>query len=116
MPVKNYQDKIRDLSSILGIKPTSQYITHIELAAIFFYANPLKFLKQNGQIFFVMPKSVLNGDHCYKFRAFSIFFSSLTRKLFFSDESIVRKSENKLVELFGESSFSPLHSFLHRFI
>jgi hypothetical protein len=26
-----------------------------------------------GNIFFVLTKSVLNGDHCYKFRAFSIF-------------------------------------------
>ncbi|MFW9827415.1 MAG: hypothetical protein ACFFEY_07490 [Candidatus Thorarchaeota archaeon] len=70
---KNYQKKIRDLSDKLEIKPHSQYITHIELASIFFYAIPLKFLKINGNIFFVMPKSVLNGDHCDKFRLFSIF-------------------------------------------
>ncbi|MFX1377019.1 MAG: class I SAM-dependent DNA methyltransferase [Promethearchaeota archaeon] len=70
---KDYQIKIRELSNKLAIKPLSQYITHIELAAIFFYAIPLNFLKRNGKIFFVMPKSVLNGDHCYKFRAFSIF-------------------------------------------
>jgi len=70
---KKYQVKIRKLSETLGIKPPSQYITHIELASVFFYAIPLSYLKVGGNIFFVLTKSVLNGDHCYKFRAFSIF-------------------------------------------
>ena len=48
---KNYQIRIRELSDKLGIKPSSQYITHIELAAVFFYAIPVKFLKINGKIF-----------------------------------------------------------------
>ena len=71
--IKDYQIKVRELSENLGIKPPSQYITHIELAAVFFYAIPMKFLKANGKIFFVITKSVLNGDHCFKFRSFSIF-------------------------------------------
>ncbi len=75
--VKEYQIKIRELSENLGIKPPSQYITHIELAAIFFYAIPLKFLKKEATVFFVMPRSVINGDHCHKFRAFSIFNKNL---------------------------------------
>ena len=70
---KKYQVKIRTLSGTLGIKPTSQNITHIELASIFFYAIPLSYLKVGGNIFFVLTKSVLNGDHCFKFRAFSVF-------------------------------------------
>ncbi|MHA2181340.1 MAG: HsdM family class I SAM-dependent methyltransferase [Promethearchaeota archaeon] len=70
---KDYQNRIRKLTDELNIKPSSQYITHIELAAVFFYAIPVKFLKRKGKIFFVMPKSSLNGDHCYEFRAFSIF-------------------------------------------
>jgi len=74
---KVYQIQIRELSEKLGIKPLSQYITHIELAAIFFYGIPIRFLKKGGRIFYVMPKSVLNGDHCYKFRAFSIFNKNL---------------------------------------
>ncbi|HDZ19224.1 MAG TPA: hypothetical protein ENH75_13065 [archaeon] len=74
---KDYQIKIRELSEILKIKPSSQYVTHIELAAVFFYAIPSKFLKLSGVIFFVMPKSVINGDHCYKFRSFSIFNNNL---------------------------------------
>ena len=69
---KDYQDKIRDLAGELGIKPLSQYITHIELASLFFYAST-KFLKPGGKIFFVITKSVLNGDHCFKFRAFKWF-------------------------------------------
>lgn len=70
---KNYQIQIRNLSEKLGIKPTSQYITHIELASIFFYDIPVQFLKTGGSIFFVITKSVLTGDHCAKFRLFPIF-------------------------------------------
>ena len=70
---KEYQLKIRSLADELKIKPPSQYITHIELGAIFFYASAKKFLKLDGVIFFVITKSVLNGDHCYKFRSFKIF-------------------------------------------
>ena len=39
----------------------------------FFYAIPIKFLKKGGKIFFVITKSVLNGDHCNRFRAFKLF-------------------------------------------
>ncbi|TXT66660.1 MAG: SAM-dependent methyltransferase [Promethearchaeota archaeon] len=67
---KTYQEKIRNLAEKLNIKPKSQYITHIELAAIFFYAIPTIFSKSNGIIFFVATKSLINGDHCKKFRAF----------------------------------------------
>jgi len=70
---KTYQRKIRELADSLGIKPPSQYITHIELATIFFYAIPREYLKKGGKIFFVITKSVLNGDHCFKFRKFSTF-------------------------------------------
>lgn len=71
----NYQRRIRNLAESIKIKPPSQYITHIELASIFFYTIPLKFLKIGSQILFVITKSVLNGDHCFKFRSFSIFDS-----------------------------------------
>ena len=96
--MKDYQNKIRELSQILGIKPASQYITHIELATIFFYAIPLNFLKQNSLVFFVMPKSVLNGDHCHKFRAFSIFSRNLEiwdfpNNYFFNVNHICLKAE-----------------------
>ncbi|MFX1276415.1 MAG: N-6 DNA methylase [Promethearchaeota archaeon] len=69
---KKYQEDIRNLAERFKIKPMSHYITHIELAAVFFYAVT-KFLKFGGKIFLIITKSVLNGDHCYKFRAFSIF-------------------------------------------
>jgi len=69
---KNYQNKMKELAEEFDIKPSSQYITHLELAAIFFY-TATKFLKIDGKVFFIVTKSVLNGDHCYKFRKFSIF-------------------------------------------
>jgi hypothetical protein len=95
---KDYQIKIRELSDKLGIKPSSQYITHIELAAVFFYAIPVNFLQINGKIFFVMPKSSLNGDHCYEFRAFSIFNKNLEiwdfpNNYFFNVHHICLKAE-----------------------
>ena len=94
---KSYQLKIRSLSETLGIKPSSQYITHIELASIFFFATPLKFLKIKGIIFFVMPKSVLNGDHCFKFRRFSIFNTieiwDFPNNYFFNVDHICLKAE-----------------------
>ncbi|MBN1801695.1 MAG: N-6 DNA methylase [Candidatus Lokiarchaeota archaeon] len=67
-----YQADVRNLADQLEIKPFSQYITHIELGALFFYAVT-KFLKIGGKVFFINPKSVLNGDHCFLFRSFSIF-------------------------------------------
>ncbi|MFX1326820.1 MAG: class I SAM-dependent DNA methyltransferase [Promethearchaeota archaeon] len=95
---KDYQKKIRELSETLGIKPPSQYITHIELAAVFFYSIPSNFLKQKGIIFFIMPKSVLTGDHCYKFRAFSLFGKNLEiwdfpNNYFFNINHICLKAE-----------------------
>ncbi len=108
---KSYQLKIRTLSETLGIKPSSQYITHIELASIFFFAIPLKFLKIKGIIFFVMPKSVLNGDHCFKFRRFSIFNTieiwDFPNNYFFNVDHIClkaeyvgTKSETKITEIY----------------
>jgi hypothetical protein len=94
---KSYQLKIRALSESLEIKPSSQYITHIELASIFFFAIPLKFLKIKGIIFFIMPKSVLNGDHCFKFRSFSIFCKieiwDFPNNYFFNVDHICLKAE-----------------------
>lgn len=95
---KSYQTKIRKLANDLGIKPPSQYITHIELASIFFYAIPFNFSTQNGKVFFVMPKSVLNGDHCHKFRAFSIFNKNIEiwdfpKHYFFNVNHICLKAE-----------------------
>ena len=94
---KTYQLKIRTLSETLEIKPSSQYITHIELASIFFFAIPLKFLKIKGIIFFVMPMSVLNGDHCFKFRRFSIFNTieiwDFPKNYFFNVDHICLKAE-----------------------
>jgi hypothetical protein len=104
---KAYQIKIRTLSETLGIKPKSQYITHIELASIFFYAIPLTFLKIGGSIFFVLPKSILNGDHCYKFRAFSVFNNieiwDFPNNYFFNVEHICLKAK-----YIGKSSEVPI--------
>ncbi len=67
---KEYQITLRNLAGDLDIKPKSQYITHIELAALFFYQTSKLFLKDGGTIFLIVTKSLLTGDHCYEFRAF----------------------------------------------
>jgi type I restriction-modification system DNA methylase subunit len=94
---KDYKAHIRDLAEELKIKPLSQDITHIELATLFFYSCT-KFLKIGGKIFFVITKSVLNGDHCYKFRAFSLFNKNLEiwdfpNNYFFNVNHICLKAE-----------------------
>ncbi|MFX1412423.1 MAG: N-6 DNA methylase [Promethearchaeota archaeon] len=93
---KTYQRKIRELADSLSIKPPSQYITHIELASIFFYAIPREYLKKRGKIFFVITKSVLNGDHCYKFRKFTTFDSleiwDFPKNYFFNVDHICLKA------------------------
>ncbi|GAH16110.1 unnamed protein product, partial [marine sediment metagenome] len=73
---KKYQIILRNLADRLGIKPQSQYITHIEIASLFFYQTPKLFLKNNGTIFLILTKSVLTGDHCFKFIIFSLLFRS----------------------------------------
>jgi len=97
---KSYQLKIRTLSETLGIKPSSQYITHIELASIFFYAIPLKFLKIKGIIFFVMPKSVLNGDHCFKFWDFPNNYFFNVDHICLKAEYVGTKSEIRVTEIY----------------
>ncbi len=105
---KTYQKKIRDLAEEVLIKPSSQYTTHIELASIFFYAIPLKYLKINGKIFFVITKSVLNGDHCYKFRSFRLFDEiqiwDFPQSYFFNVNHICLKAT-----YIGKDNFVPIH-------
>ncbi|MCJ7650731.1 MAG: hypothetical protein MUP85_19140 [Candidatus Lokiarchaeota archaeon] len=106
---KSYQEKIRELAEEILIKPPSQYITHIELASIFFYAIPLKYLKINGKIFFVITKSVLNGDHCYRFRSFRIFDQieiwDFPQSYFFNVDHICLKAT-----YIGKENKIPIHS------
>ncbi|MHA1668981.1 MAG: N-6 DNA methylase [Promethearchaeota archaeon] len=106
---KSYQEKIRKLAEQILIKPPSQYTTHIEIASIFFYAIPLKYLKNNGKIFFVITKSVLNGDHCYRFRSFKVFDQieiwDFPQSYFFNVNHICLKAK-----YIGKSSSIPIHS------
>jgi len=94
---KKYQINLRNLADRLGIKPKSQYITHIEIASLFFYQTPKLFLKNNGTIFLILTKSVLTGDHCLKFRAFKFFYDleiwDFEKYTFFNMDFIILKSK-----------------------
>ncbi len=94
---KKYQIILRNLADSLGIKPQSQYITHIEIASLFFYQTPKLFLKNNGTIFLILTKSVLTGGHCFKFRAFKFFYDleiwDFEQYTFFNMDFIILKSK-----------------------
>jgi len=118
---KKYQIILRNLADRLGIKPQSQYITHIEIASLFFYQTPKLFLKNNGTIFLILTKSVLTGDHCFKFRAFKFFYDleiwDFKQYTFFSMDFIILKSKfdysqgriNDTSKTFIESKY-PIHT------
>jgi hypothetical protein len=69
----HYQDKVKELATRLEIKPPAHQIANIELATLFFYRCASLFCKENGTIFFVLTRGVLDGDQSEKFRYFSIF-------------------------------------------
>jgi len=65
-----YQDKIKGLADLLGIKPTPKNVLNIEIASLFFYKAHDLFMKNGSKIFFVLPKGVLTGTHASLFRSF----------------------------------------------
>ena len=68
-----YQEKIKGLADILGIKPAPKNILNIEIASLFFYKANVSFMKKDSKIFFLMPKGVLSGTHSSLFRNFKGF-------------------------------------------
>ncbi|MEJ2251780.1 MAG: N-6 DNA methylase, partial [Candidatus Lokiarchaeota archaeon] len=67
------QGKIKQLADKLNIKPLPKNILNIEIASLFFYQSKELYLKDNGKVFFVITKGVLNGSHASRFRNFKGF-------------------------------------------
>jgi len=65
-----YQEKIKNLSEFLEIKPLPKNVLNIEIASLFFYKAITTHLKTNGKIFFVITQGVINGSHAARFRNF----------------------------------------------
>jgi hypothetical protein len=64
--IKNegYQDILNELAEAYDVKPDRQAnFTHLEIAAIFLAYCSSYFLKDNGSIAFVLPRSFFSADH-----------------------------------------------------
>lgn len=68
-----YQEKIKQLSEVLEIKPLPKNILNIEIASLFFYKAKTTHMKIGGRIFFVITQGVINGSHAARFRNFKGF-------------------------------------------
>ncbi|MHA1877666.1 MAG: HsdM family class I SAM-dependent methyltransferase [Promethearchaeota archaeon] len=80
----NYQEKIKQLSDTLGIKPKPKNVLNIEIASLFFYKANFSFMKKDSKIFYVIPKGVLTGSHASLFRSFKG-FKKITTWMFEND-------------------------------
>ena len=68
-----YQEKIKNLSEYLEIKPLPKNVLNIEIASLFFYKAKITHMKNNAKIFFVITQGVINGSHAARFRNFKGF-------------------------------------------
>ncbi|MHA1764544.1 MAG: N-6 DNA methylase [Promethearchaeota archaeon] len=64
------QEYLKHLAGKLNVKPSPKNILNLELATIFFYQARELFLKEDGELFFVMPRGILTGSHASRFRNF----------------------------------------------
>lgn len=69
------QHQIKQLAEKLKIKPRPKNVLNIEIASLFFYKAKCAYMKENGKIFFVITKGIMNGSHASRFRSFEGFFN-----------------------------------------
>ncbi|MHA1148301.1 MAG: N-6 DNA methylase [Promethearchaeota archaeon] len=67
------KENMKKISNEFDINPGSKNITNIEEAALFLYKIPRLYLKQNGKIAYVMPRSILVSSQNEKVRRFDLF-------------------------------------------
>ena len=72
MKNESYQNFLKDLTKkyLLIDKKNIHQISHMELSSVFFYFVVENYLKSNGELAFVLPKSVLVASHHENFRNF----------------------------------------------
>jgi tRNA1(Val) A37 N6-methylase TrmN6 len=68
-----YQQNIKLLAETMEIKPRPKNILNLEISTLFFAKANCSYLKNKGQIFFVLTKGVITGSHASRFRTFSGF-------------------------------------------
>lgn len=59
---KTYQDALKILAANYSVVPNASNMPHLEIATIFLSHSSSFFLKQNGKIAFVLPRSFLSAD------------------------------------------------------
>ncbi|MCP5494921.1 MAG: SAM-dependent DNA methyltransferase [Leptospiraceae bacterium] len=65
---KEYQEILSKLAGIYELIPSAANMPHLEIASIFLSHASEKFLKPNGKIAFVLPRSFLSADQHKNFR------------------------------------------------
>ncbi|MBA7711871.1 hypothetical protein ES703_120838 [subsurface metagenome] len=69
----DYKEYVKSISKNLGIYVGGKQAPNTELCSIFFYKTSDLYLKQNGNIFFVVTAALGTGDQHSKFRMFKGF-------------------------------------------
>lgn len=71
MKDENYQNYLKLRSKYYGLTDKAQNITHLEIATLFFCQCVNQYLRKDGIITFVMPRTVLVSSHHEKFLKFA---------------------------------------------
>ncbi|MFX1568161.1 MAG: class I SAM-dependent DNA methyltransferase [Promethearchaeota archaeon] len=96
-----YQNKVKNLSEQLDLKPLPKNLLNLEISTLFFVKANRTFLKEKGKIFFVITKGVITGSHASRFRNFKG-FSNL--KIWTFDKKIEALFNIDFICLFGQKS------------
>lgn len=73
----DYQQRVKAFIGLHQLETRAQNITHLELAALFWVRGSKLYLKPDGKIAFVMPRSVFSAQHHDKLRKGSFLESSV---------------------------------------
>jgi len=115
---KDYQDFIKKEVLDYGLLDSSdvKLFTHMEMATLFFMKTADLYLRENGVIAFVMPRSVLTGaKHHQKFQEFKKPQMRLLKILDFEDISpLFNVPSTVLIAKKGEKTEYPVTSISYR--
>ncbi len=97
----DYQNKVKELSEQLYLKPLPKNLLNLEISTLFFVKANKTFMKERAKIFFVITKGVITGSHASRFRNFKG-FSDL--KIWTFDRKIEALFNIDFICLYGQKS------------
>ncbi len=103
------QQLIKNIAEDLEIKPRPKNILNIEISTLFFYKAREEFMKDDGNIFFVITKGVFTGSHASRFRNFAGFDKV---KAWFFESSIEKVFNIDFICLFAQKRQRSTHEIL----